>query len=187
MRSFQTNYIIFLAFTLLLICCGENGRRKKELEKKEQQLKVWEQQLSLREQALIKKEYIIDSLNSYSDTAGVFDPKLVGDWKMTMVCTETTCEGSAIGDTKTEHWNISYQNNRVVARVIANKQLIRHYSGFFKENTLELTADQAPESEAQMRVVLNPNPAITNLMEGQRVINQGGKCKIVYQLKAEKL
>jgi hypothetical protein len=187
MRTLQSNYLIFLALGSLLTCCGENEKRAKELEKKEQKLRIWEQQLSLREQALIKRELIIDSLTSNSHTRGVVDPKLVGDWRMTMVCTETTCEGSAIGDTKTEHWNISYQNNRVVARVTANKQLIRTYSGFFKENTLELTADQAPESETQMRVVLNPSSEIANLMEGERVINQGGKCKIVYQLKAEKL
>lgn len=187
MRSFQLNYLIFLAFTLLLSNCGENKKREKEFEKREQKLKIWEQQISLREQALIKKEHIIDSLNSYSDTAGVVDPKLVGDWKITMECTETSCEGSAIGDTKTEHWNIYYQHSKVIAKVVANKQLIRSYSGFLKENTLELSLEQAPDSETQMRVVLNLNPALANLMEGQRIINQAGKCKIVYQLKAEKL
>jgi hypothetical protein len=185
MRTFQLNYLIFLVLASLLTCCGENEKLAKELEKKEQRLKIWEQQLSLREQALIKRELIIDSLNSNSDTAGVVDPKLVGDWKMTMICTETTCEGSAIGDTKTEHWNISYQKNKVIARVLANNQLIRTYSGLFKENTLEL--EQVSGSETQMRVVLSLNPTVANLMEGQRVINQGGKCKIIYQLKAEKL
>lgn len=192
MRLLQLNYFIFLTLIFLFTACKndtekELKKREKELEKKEQALRAWEQRLSLKEQTLIKREQHTDSISNDSDTIGVFNPKLIGNWKITMVCTETTCEGSAIGDTKTEHWNISYQNNKVVARVLANKQLIRTYSGLFKENTLELSIEQASDSETQMQVVLNPSSTIENLMEGERVINQSGKCKIIYQLKAEKL
>ena len=192
MRLLQLNYYIFLTLIFLFTACKNDTekalkKREKELEKKEQALRAWEQRLSLKEQTLIKREQHTDSISNYSDTIGLFNPKLIGNWKITMVCTETTCEGSAIGDTKTEHWNISYQNNKVVARVLANMQLIRTYSGLFKENTLELSIEQASDSETQMQVVLNPSPTVENLMEGERVINQSGKCKIIYQLKAEKL
>ena len=128
-----------------------------------------------------------DSLQKQADTVGTYNPNLEGNWSITMQCIETSCEGSAIGDTKTEQWNIAYQNNKVVVNATSNKKLIRTYTGIFKENTLELTAQQPLDTETHMDVMLTPHPTTANLMEGRRVINQGGKCKIVYSLKAEKL
>lgn len=192
MRLPVFSYIILLLF-VFCIACGQNDRtktlttREQEIENKEQQLQAWEEQLRLKEQDLAVRERIIDSLNGDIDTTGVYNPAIVGSWMVTMECIETTCEGSAIGDTKTEQWDISYQNNQVVAKAIVNKKLIRTYTGYLKENILELITQQTSNPETHMNVVLNTLPAKPNLMEGQRVISQGGKCRIVYKLKAEKL
>lgn len=187
-------YRLYHCFILIMLCISCGGRDKKSLERqreeiqvKAQQLLIREQELELREQDVLKQQRQIDSLKTGSDTIGVYDPNLIGTWIVTMQCTETTCEGSAIGDTKTEQWNISYENNKIVARATANKQLIRTYTGLFKENTLRLTATQTPNPETHMDVVLTPHQSTVGLMEGQRIINQGGKCRIVYALKAEKL
>jgi len=188
LMSFSKSYTFIIIS--LVFACGEADTQKsievreKEVEQKEQILKLWEDQLKSKELDLISREQRIDSLNQ-SDTLGIINPRLVGVWKVTMQCIETTCEGSAIGDTKTEQWNISYQNNKVVVTAISNQKMIRFYTGLFKENSLKLTAQSSPD-ETQMDVILTPHPSMEKLMEGQRVINQSGKCKIVYALKAAK-
>ena len=193
MNLFKIRYYFILAFILMASACGESDNekslkdRKKKVEAREQQLLAWEQQLKLKEQSLTMLEKRLDSLKGPADTVGIYKPELVGNWAVTMQCIETSCEGSAIGDTKTEQWNISYQDNHVVAKVIADKKVIRTYTGYFKENSLELSARQVPETDTHMDVTFTPHPTTEGLMEGRRVINQGGKCKIVYAIKAEKL
>ncbi|MGV3510037.1 MAG: hypothetical protein ACO1N7_12170 [Sphingobacteriaceae bacterium] len=183
---------ILLVVSIILSGCGKSAnqknieKREKEIQQKEQQLKAFEQQLKLKEQNLLSREKQLDSLKTKADTIGVYNPKLVGNWRVNMQCIETTCEGSAIGDTKTEQWNISYNNNKVVANALSNKKIIRVYTGLFKENTLELKA-QPTDLETEMNVVLTPHSSTENLMEGRRIINHSGKCKIVYALKAEKI
>lgn len=183
---------ILLVVSLILSGCGKSAnqenieKREKQIQLKEQQLKAFEQQLKLKEQNLLSREQQLDSLKIQSDTVGVYNPKLIGNWMVNMQCIETTCEGSAIGDTKTEQWNIAYKNNKVVVSASSNKKVIRVYTGLYKENTLELKAHPS-DLETEMSAVLTPHSSTENLMEGRRIINHSGKCKIVYALKAEKL
>lgn len=192
-RSYSLHPVALIALILMSTACGRNDNRKdladreKQVAAREQQLLIREQQLEAHEQDIRKREQYLDSLQNHSDTLGTINPALVGSWVVTMQCTETNCEGSAIGDTKTENWNISYKENNVIVQAIANKKLIRTYSGQFIENSLRLNAQSVSDSETHMSVILSPHPTTEHLMEGQRIINQGGKCRIVYALKAEKL
>lgn len=187
--------LLYIAFLLILTAagCGKSGneksleRRERDVGIKERQLLKLEQQLKLKEQQLIKREQQIDSLKAGSDSIGTYNQKLIGNWTVTMQCIETTCEGSAIGDTKTEQWKISYQDNKVIAKSFVNNKSIRTYTGLFKENTLKLSATATPGIDTHMDVTLTPHPTTDGLMEGQRVINHQGKCKIVYAIKAEKI
>jgi hypothetical protein len=184
--------LVLLSF-FMFSRCGKSASDKKleskekELQQKEQYLNTFEQQLKARELEVRKRERLLDSLKPRQDSTGVYNPRIVGTWNITMECTETTCEGSAIGDKKTEQWNITYESNRVVARATVEKRLVRVYTGLFVENSIQLTARQNSDTETHIDVTLSPHPTVPNTMEGQRIINQGGKCKIIYQLKAEKL
>jgi hypothetical protein len=192
MNLYRLRYIAF-ALILLSASCGKSGNeknlenRERKVKSKEQQLLMLQQQLNLKEQELIKREQQIDSLKAGSDSIGTYNQKLIGNWTVTMQCIETTCEGSAIGDTKTEQWNISYQNNKVIAKSSVNNRSIRTYTGLFKENSLKLSAALTPGTDTYMDVTLSPHPTTDRLMEGQRVINHRGKCKIVFAIKAEKI
>lgn len=186
---FSKSLFLLTMFLVAFSCTDTDSQktlelREKEVEQKEQILKLWEDQLKSKELELISRQHQLDSLNR-SDTLGVFNEKVVGSWKVTMQCIETTCEGSAIGDTKTEQWNISYQNNKVIVSAVSNQKVIRLYTGLFKDNSLKLAAQSASD-ETTMDVVLTPHPSMDKLMEGQRIINQSGRCKIVYALKAAK-
>ncbi|MGV3503559.1 MAG: hypothetical protein ACO1O1_07610 [Adhaeribacter sp.] len=180
-------------FLLALFCfsgCGMQQREKAVKEKeialnqKEQELVQREEALRLREEALLSK-HRQDS--TQQDSTQVLNAKLTGRWEVRMVCRETTCPGSAIGDTKSELWDISYQNGRVVATAIENNLVVRTYSGNFKNNVLELTETVLRSSESPAtQMVVQLKPVNETTLEGQREIIRLGDCRIVYDLELRK-
>lgn len=103
-----------------------------------------------------------------------------------MVCTETTCAGSAVGDNKTEIWDISYQNNMIIAQAMVNNKLVRLYSGTTNATEVVLTAQQESASEG---VNITVNLLIKNetTLEGERRIVRPDECRIVYSIQMEKI
>jgi len=179
-----------LCFFLVLCCLGCGiGNRDKELKikeeaisKKQQELLLWEQRLTLKEKDLTARKQLLDS-NKVIDTIMVYDKYLPGKWLVKMQCTETSCDGSAIGDTKTEQWEVTSTNNNVVAKAYTGKQLSRIYNGVSKENGLMLT-DQLSTTQSLIRITLRPTA--DDVLEGTREIIQEN-CKIVYSLVAKRI
>lgn len=168
---------------------GKDNQRQQAIQKKERELLVWENQLKSKEKELTMREQRMDSINKDSinlkpDTAGTYNPKLVGNWSVRMRCTETTCASSAIGDTRTEQWNISYQNNKIIVKASSNNMLTRIYKGIYKENNLKLTARQGGENETT--ITINLRQVSQKKMEGIREIYQENVCKIIYSLEIER-
>jgi hypothetical protein len=102
---------LFLVMSFTASGCGMRERELKldqkmsEINQKEQELLLKEKSLQLKEEELAKKEELLDSSSrSPVDTFLVQHPQLPGKWNVTMRCTETTCPGSAVGDTKNEQW-----------------------------------------------------------------------------------
>lgn len=186
-------YLLITLFIILPSC--EIQKRQETLNKKEDDLKQWEQQLSLKEDSLqlkaaelAKRETLLDStkLNAI-DTLSVLYPQVPGIWNVSMKCTETTCSGSAVGDTKKEQWEISFQNNTIVAKAMSDNKLLRIYSGSFTGNAFELSSQQenvATQQGAKMFVRLQTNKE--NQMTGQREISRPEECRIVYALELSK-
>ncbi|MCC5612583.1 hypothetical protein LC612_39290 [Nostoc sp. CHAB 5834] len=163
------------------------NRRAKELDQKEQQLILREQQLNLKEKDLVSREKALKKpADSLGDSSNVYNPYLIGRWSVQMRCVETTCEGSAVGDTKTEQWNFSYKNNRVFAQAIVNNQLFRVYTGTYVQGGLVLTT--SPDSAvANTRITVRLQFKSPSSLEGQREIFRGGDCRLVYALNLTKL
>ena len=59
-----------------------------------------------------------------------------------MICTETNCPGSAVGDSKNEQWDISFQDNAIIATAISNNQMVRVYTGHYFGNSIRLTVQK---------------------------------------------
>ncbi|GEO03034.1 hypothetical protein AAE02nite_06980 [Adhaeribacter aerolatus] len=166
-------------------------KREAELARREQELLVKENNLQLKETELIKREQQLKTApqpdSVAQPVAGEVNPALVGTWNARMVCTETTCTGSAVGDTKTETWDLSYQGNQVIAKAMTGENLTRIYTGAYHNNLLELTENvehtaAAPATKMVVRLtLLNP---IT--LDGQREIIRAGDCRIVYNLQLNK-
>lgn len=156
------------------------NKREARLNEKEQELLLQEKTLQLQQEELNKQKQSLDSTR-LQDTLTVYNPALPGTWDVRMTCIETSCPGSAVGDTKNETWEISYQEKTVIARAMVNNELVRVYSGFFTGNTLELvdTRENIP-SQPPTRIVVRLRLSQENLMEGQREIERIGECKILY-------
>ena len=166
----------------------EESLQQKEaaLNEKEQQLLLKEKTLQLQQEELDKRKLALDSA-LVADTTAKINPALVGTWNAQMTCTETSCPGSAVGDTKTETWEISYQGNNVIAKAKVNEELVRVYSGIYTGNTLELveTVDNAVQSTT--KIVVRLTVASDSRLEGQREIERlNEKCKIIYALTLDK-
>jgi len=179
---------LFLMIAVLLQSCGPNERekalnqRQEEISKKEQQLISWEQQLKIKEQTLETEKLSLDSAKKQIDSASVYDPAITGRWTVKMSCTETSCEGSAIGDTKTEQWDISYKDHTISVHAYSGKVLIRTYVGTYRNSALKLVNEQ-PNADALFSATLNFIGE--GRMDGIREIRQKD-CKIVYVLNARK-
>ena len=183
-----THFCLILVFLLSACNSGDTQdelrRKTLELTEKEQSLNIWAQELKIKEEQLLKREKLVDSATLLLDSFGTYNPAIIGNWTVTMRCVETTCEGSAIGDTKTEHWDISYDGNTVIAKVIANEKLVRVYKGKMTTKTLQLSVKSEGATDARMNVILTV--VKEGRMEGQREIIQASGCRVVYTLEVVK-
>jgi hypothetical protein len=182
--------ILYTVAMLFLSSCDYQKReeeiRKQEaaLNQKEQELLLKEKTLQLKEEELLKREKRFDSTVTISNY--IVDSALIGNWAVTMVCTETTCPGSAIGDTKSEKWQISYQSNSIIAKVLSNDRLTRIYTGFYTGNTIELVEEQSKEASlSSTKMVVRLRVLDPTHLEGQREISRED-CKVIYSVELEK-
>lgn len=175
---------------MLLTSCNYHKReeelRKKEAElnQKEQELSLKEKSLQLKEDDLLNREKRLDS--AFTDSTYIIDSTLIGNWSVKMVCTEATCTGSAVGDTKTEIWQINYQSNSIIAKVLSNNQLARIYTGFYTGNTIELIEEQNNQaSPSSTKMVVRLRVTDPTHLEGQREISRDD-CKVIYSVQLER-
>jgi hypothetical protein len=188
--------IVFLGLWLMIATgCGLQEREKElqkkisEVNQKEQELLLKEKSLQLKEEELAHREKLLDSSSkkSVADSVAVLHPELAGTWNVTMRCTETTCAGSAVGDTKNEQWVISYQDNTVIANAISDNKIVRVYAGSYNGNSLELsTQPNAADPEQKTKMVVRLQVTKENEMAGQREIIHPEDCRIVYSLDLKK-
>lgn len=184
----KPNLILLFILIICLHGCGLNEREKnlqklqKEIALKEQALLILEQRLKLKEEALDHVRQSLDSAKMQIDSASVYNPDIVGKWTVKMNCIETSCDGSALGDSKTEQWDISYNKNTIVVKAYSGPVLIRVYVGNYRDNQLKIL-DERPNMDVSFKASLNF--INTKRMDGTREVLQKD-CKIVYSLNAEK-
>jgi hypothetical protein len=184
----KRSIFLFLLSFFLLQGCDMRKReetiqaKEAQLNQKEQELLLREKTLQLKEDELAKKQQQIDS-TAISDTTAQINTKLVGSWEVKMTCTETSCSGSAVGDTKNEVWDISYQDKSVLAKAKVNNELVRVYSGTYNGNILELAeAHNGTTQQSPTKIIVRLRLVNDLQMEGNREIERIGDCKIIYSV-----
>lgn len=182
---------ILLAFLFLLPGCGLR-KREEQLEMKEAALRQKEQELLLKEKTLLLKEeeLLLKEKKTLEDSIyqieKLFRDTLVGSWKVQMVCTETTCSGSALGDTKNEQWIFSYEGNNIIAKAMAENRIVRVYTGIYTGNTIELLEEHDRDPASTTKMVVRLRITSPTQMQGQREINRPN-CKVLYDLQLDKI
>ena len=184
--------VIFLLACSLFASCGIREReealeqREKEINQKEQSLLLLQKQLQLKEEDLLLRQKILDSTQLVANTDSTLVPAhLMGKWAVTMRCTATTCEGSAVGDVKNEQWDVAYQGRNIIVRAMADGKLVRTYTGVFGDNKVQLSAQQEPGAPP-VKMVVQLGFRSDNEMEGEREITRANNCRIVYAISMSK-
>lgn len=178
---------LFTIIICLQSCSFKERERKldelqKELTKKEQDLMLREQGLEVRERQLADTKQSLDSVKNQIKSAETQHPVIVGRWVVKMSCVETSCDGSALGDTKTEQWDIRYNGGSIVVKAYSGKVLTRIYTGSINGNVLQIT-DESQDSDVSIGAILKLS---SGRLAGKREIHQKD-CKIIYAVTAEKL
>ncbi|RYZ30813.1 MAG: hypothetical protein EOP49_39615 [Sphingobacteriales bacterium] len=178
-----------LLMLLVLFSAGcDHGKRQQELKEREAQVAIKEQELAAREQQLQVLEQELKSRQNgmdsmATDTSFEYQPWLVGRWDVKMDCVETGCPGSAIGDTKTEQWEIAYQGRSIIARVLVNNTVTRVYTGSYDSQMLKLMSQSYEEDPAKTTVMhIRLQQVAEGRLEGVREIDRPENCRIVYNL-----
>lgn len=186
-------YFIFLGLCLISSGCGLRQReealekKENEINQKEQRLLLREKELQLKEEELAQRQRVMDSTQNQflTNDSAVINPQIIGNWSVTMRCTATTCEGSAIGDTKNETWQIYYQDQNVIIKAFADNKLVRTYTGVHTDRNIQLVAQQ-DETMPQAKMTVQLNLKTANEMDGTREIVRANNCQIVYALTLRK-
>lgn len=185
--------VIILCFAFLLNNCGLN-ERKEAIEQNEAALQQKEQRLLLLEKNLKLKE---DSLNlilarrgnsSYTDSISLLPPALWGAWSVKMVCIQTTCSSSAIGDVRTDSWQITGQDSAVIIKTVTHDNVTRIYTGnYYQDNTIRVSdrTHETAVSNVPVRIVEIVDIR-NNKMKGTRVLIQQDGCHVTYSLEMDK-
>lgn len=191
----KTFFSIFLI--LLCIACNDNtrkselNRRQLIIDEKEQSLVELEKKLLIREQQLAQREKTIDSLQrNLNQNDSVVSPvdsveyaSLFGGlWSVRLDCTLSTCENFAVGDTKTETWNLGTDGKRVVAQVVSALPGTKIFTGSVEQHTLYLQETLQPsDSNAVSKNELRLNILSNNEISGERELTRQN-CRVLYKV-----
>lgn len=189
MRNICFLLVVFLLSSGCYDKKKEDALRRKEIEltQKEQELLLKEKTLQIKEQELSERVKQLDTSSVNPADTAVYNADLVGNWSVKMTCTETSCPGSAIGDTKNEQWELAYQNDVLIAKASVRGKLVRVYSGVSTARGIELTAKPTEEqADAATRMIVRMQLNSSGKLTGIREILRSGDCRIVYALELSK-
>ena len=173
--------------------CGFE-ERKQALDAREANLQAREQNLLMKQKMLTQLEDSIKLNIAKQDSATLalknlglpLPDSLQGVWNINMVCTQTNCSGSAVGDSRKETWTFTGGDSTgVYVKAMNGDKLIRIYSGIYDGSAFILsTPTDTMTNTSVMNVKLNIDNV--NKLSGSRVINQADGCSTTFRLDADR-
>lgn len=184
---------LLLTSVLLNSSCGFE-ERKRALDAREAVLQDREQNLLLKQKQLAQLEDSIKLNLAKQDSATLalknlglpLPDSLQGVWNISMICTQTSCTGFAVGDSRKENWTFSGGDSTgVYVKAMQGEKLIRIYSGIYDGSGFILST---PSSSDSITTVMNVKLSVEsgNKLSGTRTINQADGCSSVFRLDAER-
>jgi hypothetical protein len=192
LNYWQMKWIFLLSGFIVFSSCDlrrrevEVNKKLEEINRREQELSLKEQMLSIKEEELNEQQKKLDSTtNMVNDSLIREHVKIQGLWRVDMQCTETNCVGSAVGDIKSEQWNIKVANDQVVINARSNRSVVKTYSGAYFGNVIKLSADRDSTGE-NAKIDVSLQKISDKEMGGERQVIQASGCRIVYSLRLKK-
>jgi hypothetical protein len=188
---------VLILFLLFISGCTQRNTNllqaeKDSLQTKGAMLAIKEAELQRRESLILQREQKLDSMLN-ADTTRVDTTRskylaIEGKWSVQMTCIQTNCAGSAIGDVKSEQWELQYSGTQLVAKAMADSKLVRVYTGTAKGQSIDLSEERPAAGELPAtKMVIRATMVNEKTIEGQREIIRNGSCNIIYQLVMSKL
>lgn len=181
-----------LAFviTLMVIACqNSSSQREAELAKKEKELLEKEKELLQKEnetlQAQQAQEQEVKREAEKNREKGYSPSSIVGNWEVAMNCTSSDCSNSAVGDIRTETWQIQFRDNKIKVTVTNSDTQVKEYEGTLNGNTLTLKSTRTAGFSTG-KATINVSLQDDNQMTGTREVLKGSGstiCKIEYYTK----
>jgi len=179
----QKTFPLLILLLFLLPGC-DIEKRERELEQRALEVTHRERVLELKTQELNERQQQLDSLTveQRNDSLHQIYPQLIGIWNVKMICDETTCPGSAIGDTKTEQWEFVLRDNQLIAIAVSKNKLSRIYTGDYRDSLIVLEAQSDSTTHIQVQLKFDKD----KILSGTRKIIRSDECFINYELTLKK-
>jgi hypothetical protein len=191
----------YLVCLLFVFGCNYNDRklqldeREHEIREKEKELVTLQRHLYLKEEELNKREQMLDSFQLVQKTDSISSAhidtvttamSLSGVWSVEMMCTQSTCANSAVGDTQRETWNLAINQDQVFVEAVSSNQVARFYKGTVEQNTINLD-EAVPKSGPSpgIKIIIRLTIDDPNHMQGDRELVRED-CRVIYSLKMQK-
>lgn len=119
---------------------------------------------------------------------------IAGEWEVIMKAVKSDCEGTTLGDIRTEKWLINFENDFVVINVIGNTNTNKEYSGTFDGKNIIVSAlDKViekklfkDETKILGKTTVNLKVENSSLITGKREVVKNGPCQIEYEVKLKR-
>lgn len=181
--------LILFIFALFLNSCNY-AEKEKQLIERESLLTEKEKLFEIKEAEYQSLLQLRDSLrNSKSDTIvhQGWPEFLKGQWQSKMVCKESNCSTYAVGDQRTDYWEFSNDDDKMLIKVSNKNQPIREYKGFYENNIVKAsyTSDSTAIKQIKMEIILDDFSS--DKIKGMRIVNADNSCVAKYSLELSKI
>lgn len=187
---------IFISITILLNSCGKTDEEI-ALEKKRIQDSIEKVIESAKETAVEEAQQKAESEKRLAEQAewerknkkfNVED--LVGTWNVKMSCINSNCQGTNVGDIRSETWYINYEGGRIIVKVSGNSTTNTLYTGTFDGKILKLHYDLIKTGLFKDKTVSVIDATLRmdspNELIGKRKVLNDGPCNIDYNISLTK-
>ena len=185
--------IVVIVIPIMVLLGCDYKQQEKKIKDRSAQLDSIEQHLLLREKIVSLKEDSLRRLFAYNDslarvdTITILPPQLIGEWATKMVCIETNCTGSAIGDVRNDRWTLTSVDSSVVINSSTNSTITRMYTGaYYANHTIKVSTGKEVNPHETSTIKIALSDIRDNKIRGNREVIQPDGCRILYSVEMDK-
>ncbi len=170
---------------LMLVGCQEGDAQKQtDLHKRDSLLTVKEKEFALKAADYQSLLELRDSLNMLKDSVNVnpLPVSITGNWTGKLVCTHSNCTDYVVGDVRTDEWQLSEEDGKIVAKNVNKTGVVRMYTGEYNGTEILLTSQNTPEAPVNRTFKIEFGTVSADRLAGTREIQVDQSCTSVFSI-----